>query len=180
MESEVNLVLGFVEMLLALLVLLNLARLYRSFPWLAALGVFFILRGIDRVYVGALGNEPLIAPVITDTFLLAVVVLFLVGMRRSVLALHRSIDDADWQKREYERALVDYRRLVRHRLGNPLTVVLAGIQMLRRSSSERSDPEREIIEDIYQGVLRLEQVSVENEPLSAEEESLHPKPQFRR
>jgi signal transduction histidine kinase len=178
MGSGINLILGLAEILLALVVLARLGRLGRSFPWLVALAIFFIARGIDRVYVGALGREPVIAPVIVDAVLLAVVALLLVGMQRTVLALRRSIDDADWQKSEYERALRDYRSLVRHRLANPLTVVLAGVEMLRHSAAPRSDYERAILEDVYLGVRRLKQISIDPEPLSDEEKQLDGTPRF--
>jgi signal transduction histidine kinase len=179
MEAEIDLILGFAETLLALVALLHLGRFGRSFPWLAALVIFFIVRGVDRIYVGALGHEPFIAPVLTDAFLIAVVVLLLLGMRRTVLALRRSIDDAEWRKSEYERALGDYRALVRHRLANPLTVVLAGVEMLRHAGA-RSDSERTILEDVYRGVRRLTEISVDAEPLSEEEEGLEPRPRIHR
>ncbi len=177
MESHVNLILGFVEILLAVIALLQLGRLVRSFPWLVAMTIFFIARGLDRIYVGALGHEPVIAPVITDGFLIAVVLLLLFGMRRTVLALRRSIDDAEWRKSEYERALVDYRTLVRHRLANPLTVVMAGVEMLRHAPA-RNEQERVILDNVYHGVRRLRRVSVDAEPLSDEEERLDPTPRL--
>ena len=177
MDSDVNLLLGFTETLLALIVLLPLGRFWRSFPWLAALMIFFFARGLGRIYVGTLGHEPLIAPVITDSFLIAVVVLLILGMRRTVLTLRHSIEDAEWRKSEYERALTDYRALVRHRLANPLTIVMGGVELLRRAPA-RTHEEKAILDDVYLGVRRLEQVSVEAEPLSAEEEGLHPKPEL--
>jgi signal transduction histidine kinase len=178
LESEINLILGFAEILLATIVLLHLGRFGRSFPWLVALVIFFIVRGIDRIYVGALGHEPFIAPVMTDGFLIAVVVLLLFGMRRTVLALRRSIEDAEWRKSEYERALIDYRALVRHRLANPLTVIMAGVEMLRHSPAARTDDERSILENVYWSARRLNQVSIEAEPLSEEEERLDPRPRI--
>jgi signal transduction histidine kinase len=180
MESSINLILGCAETLLALVVLFRLGRFGRSFPWLAALVAFFVVRGIDRIYTGALGREPPVAPVITDAVLLAVVVLLLIGMQRTVFALRRSIDDADWRKSEYERALLDYRSLVRHRLANPLTVVLAGVAMLRRSAAARPEQEQLILEDVNLAARRLEQVSIDVEPLSEEEEPLDPTPRLHR
>jgi len=179
MDSEINLILGFVEIVLALIVLFHLERFGRSFPWLVAMAIFFVMRGMDRIYVGALGHEPLIAPVITDGFLIALVVLLLFGMRRTVLTLRRSIDDAEWRKSEYERALVDYRALVRHRLANPLTIVMAGVELLRRASP-RNEQERAILDDVDLGVRRLREVSVDAEPLAPEEEILDPRPRLRR
>lgn len=177
MESAVNFFIGFAEASLALVILLYLRRLWRSFPWLAALALFFVLRGIDRIYVGALGKEPPVAPIITDGFLLVAVVLLLLGVRKTLSEIRRSIDAAEWQKSEYERALSDYRALVRHRLANPLTIVLAGVETLRLTG-EKTREERVILDSVYEGIQRLRRISLEAAPISAEEESLEPRPRI--
>lgn len=177
-ESLVSLILGIAEVLLGLVLLPQFGRLGRSFPWLIALMAFFVVGGLDRVYTGALGREPLIAPAITDAVSLALVALLIFGMRRTALALRSSIEDARWEKDEYERALRDFRILVRHRLANPLAVIVAGIETLRRSRSIPEQEEETILDAMYQSVKRLTRVSVDAEPASVEEEPLHPKPRI--
>jgi signal transduction histidine kinase len=178
MEAEVNLLLGLAEVFFSLIVLFYLGRFARSFPWLAVLGVFFLVRGMDRIYVGALGREPVIAPIVTDGLLIAVVVLLLLGTRRTLWALRQSLDDAEWRQREYERALRDYRALVRHRIANPLTVVLAGVDLLRRRPPDSPEIESKLLEEVHASARHLEHVSLDPWPVSEEERQLAAQPRL--
>src|SRR5581483_3585461 len=131
-----SLVLAALELVLALVVLRYLWRFGRSFPWLGALMLYFAFRGSARLYAAVSGTESESLALTSDALLVVVLLLTTAGLGRTVRALHLALDDARIRAEEYERAVVDYRRLARHRLANPLTVVGGGIRTLRLRGRE--------------------------------------------
>jgi signal transduction histidine kinase len=126
-----DLVIGALEFGLALIVLGHVWRFRRGFPWLIALIAFFLLRGADRVSIGMRVNESTELGYLLDALELAALILLVLGIERIARALERALDRAIAREHEYDRAIRDYRRLVRHRIANPLTAILGGVRTLQ-------------------------------------------------
>lgn len=93
--------------------------------------------------------------------------------------LDHALEPAVRAAAEYRRALLDYRRLVRHRLANPLTAVTAGVLTLRDLNGELT-PERrlEILEAMLETSARLEQAVLDPERVSDVESDLQSVPEL--
>jgi signal transduction histidine kinase len=180
MAEFLNFVLASLELGLALIVLRHLGRFGRAFPWLAALMAFFFLRAADRFYVAFASDEPLAFSVLVDGLAVVLLSLLLLGIQKMVRGLQAVEDEAALREREYERALADYRRLMRHRVANPLAAVRGGIQSLLELQNLDGDAQRRLLETIHEAALRLEQVALDPRPLSREEEPLDARPQIGR
>lgn len=168
-----SLVLAALELALALVVLRYLWRFGRSFPWLGALMLYFAFRGSARLYAAIAGTESESLALTSDALLVVVLLLTTAGLGRTVRALHLALDDARIRAEEYERAVVDYRRLARHRLANPLTVVGGGIRTLRLRGRELPPAEADaLLASIEEAVERLERISLAPDELAPEEHEL--------
>ena len=176
--DTLSLVIGALELALALVVLRHLGRFGRAFPWLALLMAFFALRGVDRLFVGFVGDEPAALSLVSDTVLVAVLILLIVGIERMVRGLRLTQDEAAFREREYERALTDYRRLARHRLANPLAAIRGGVTTLREVRGLDADARDEMLAIIDAEARRLEQIALDPDSTSEEERELRPKPEL--
>lgn len=170
----VNLVLGSVEVALAVVVLRHLARVGRAFPWLAALMAFFVLRGIDRIYAGLTESERL--GIVVDAVLVVVVFLLLFGIDKTVNALKAAQDEATYRREEYARALADYKRLARHRLANPITAIQGSISTLKDMPDLDEETRRALLDAAEGEARRLQAVALDPDVLSDEERMLEPRP----
>lgn len=180
MASVLNFMLATLETGLALIVLRHLGRFGRAFPWLAALMAFFFLRAADRFYVAFAGDEPLALSVLVDGLAVVLLGLLLLGIHKMIRGLQAVEDEAALKEREYERALTDYRRLMRHRVANPLAALRGGIQSLRELPNLGREEQQTLIENIYEATRRLENVALDPRPLSGEEKPLDGRPQIGR
>jgi signal transduction histidine kinase len=178
MADLLNFAIALLELVLALIVLRHLGRFGREFPWLAALMAFFFVRSADRFFVAIAGNEPPGFSILVDAPAIVLLALLLFGVERTVRGLEAMEDNAAFREAEYERALSDYRRLMRHRIANPLAVVRGGIQSLRDLDRLSEDEQREIIETLHEAALRLESVSLDPGPLGREEKRLEGRPRL--
>ena len=172
-----DLALGALQLALAAAVLRHVRGFGRAFPWLAALMVFFALRGVQRLYAAFTDGGEQAFGLAGDLLLLVVLVLLLVGLDRTVRSLRLASDEAEAQAHEYGRALRDYRRLMRHRIGNPLTVIRGGVATLRELPL---DPETQssLLESIEEAVGELERVALDPAAASPEEQTLRPRPEL--
>jgi signal transduction histidine kinase len=173
-----SLVVGVLELALALVVGIRLGSHVRAFPWLAALIVFFGLRAATRIYSAFAEEraETLTLPI--DVLLIAALILLIVGIERTGRGLVLAENEAQYREQEYRRALADYRRLARHRLANPLSVIRGGVIALK--TLELSDEDRrKLLESMEAECERLEKVALEPEPAGAEERRLRPRPDLR-
>jgi signal transduction histidine kinase len=177
--SEVlSLVIGSLQLALAFVVGVRLGRYIRPFPWLAALTLFFGIRGAMRIYASFAGEAPESVALPVDLLLLAALVLLIVGIERTGRGLVLAENAALYREQEYRRALTDYRRLARHRLANPLSVIRGGVIALR--TLELTPAEREqLLDSIEQESERLENVALEPDPTGPEERLLRPRPDLR-
>jgi signal transduction histidine kinase len=174
-SALLSLVIGLLQLILVAVAARQLGRYARAFPWLVALTVFVGLRGAMRIYAAFAGSVPEPLAVSVDVLLLAVLALLIVSLDQTARGLRLAEDEALSREDEYARALVDYRRLARHRLANPLTVLRSGTTALRSldlDARQRND----VLDALEQASHRLEEVALEPEPLSPEERSLRPRP----
>jgi signal transduction histidine kinase len=174
--GALDLAVGSLELLLAGVVLRQIGRFGRAFPWLAALMVFFLARAADRIYAAFAQGEPL--GVAIDGLLIAVLLLFIVGLERTANALQAAQDDALHRRDEYARALRDYKQLARHRLANPLTAIRGGIQALREIPELDPETQQQLLDAVDKEARRLEKLALEPAVASAEEQGLEPRPRI--
>jgi signal transduction histidine kinase len=170
-----SLVIGLLQVALAVLVARELRTYAQAFPWLIALTAFFALRGAMRIYGALAGSVPEALAVAADVFLVAVLGLLVVGLRQTARGLKLAEDEAHYREEEYARALVDYRRLARHRLANPITAIRMGIAALRSLDLDPGQ-RKSVLEALEHESRRLEQLALDPQPLSAEERALNPRP----
>lgn len=178
MAAILNFTIALLELVLALIVLRHLGRFGREFPWLAALMAFFFLRSADRFYVAIAGNEPPGFSVLVDAPAIVLLALLLFGIERTVRSLEAMEDNAALREAEYQRALSDYRRLMRHRIANPLAAVRGGIQLLKDLGHLSEEDQRNVVDTLHEAALRLESVSLDPSPLSSEERRLEARPRL--
>jgi signal transduction histidine kinase len=174
-----DLVIGALELGLALIVLGHLWRLRRGFPWLVAFIAFFLLRGADRLSVGMRSHESTELGYRLDALELAALLLLVLGIERTARTLECALDRATVREHEYERAIHDYRRLVRHRIANPLTAILGSVRTLQEVSELRSIERSELLDAIDLAAHRLQSVALEPDTrLGPEERDLRPRPRL--
>jgi signal transduction histidine kinase len=180
-NSGLNIALGSIELLLGLIVLIQLGRFARTLPWLVVLMAFFLVRGGDRIYVGLEGRERTsITAAVVDGVAISVLVLLLVGLPRTVRALDLLDRESRRRKHEYDRALVDYRSLVRHRLANPLTAITGAIQTLEARPELEADLRAQLLRTVREASERLQDVVLSPQAHSEEERALDAEPNQRR
>jgi signal transduction histidine kinase len=174
-----DLVIGALELGLALIVLGRLWRFRRGFPWLIALIAFFLLRGADRLSVGMRSHESTELGYLLDALELAALLLLVLGIEQIARTLERALHRATVREHEYERAIHDYRRLVRHRIANPLTAILGSVRTLQEIPELRSIERSELLDAIDLAAHRLQSVTLEPDtPLGPEERDLRPQPRL--
>ena len=171
-----SLVVGAAELLLVAVVLRGLLRFGRGYPWLAALGAYFAVRGAVRLYSGFAGAESEIVDVATDGIVLLVLVLLALGMGRTVGALSAAEREASWYRDEYERALADLRTLVRHRVANPLSVIHGGVQTLRARDDLDPATRRRMLDEIERAAAQLGEIATTPDAVTPEERALEARP----
>jgi signal transduction histidine kinase len=140
--------------------------------------VFFGLRAATRIYSAFAEERAETLALAIDVLLIAALILLIVGIERTGRGLVLAENEAQYREQEYRRALVDYRRLARHRLANPLSVIRGGLIALK--TLDLSDEERrKLLEAMEAESERLEKVALEPEPAAAEERGLRPRPDVR-
>jgi len=170
-------VIGLLELGLVTVVLRRLWRFRRGSLWLVALTSFFFLRGIDRVISAFVDDEPDAVAIVLDGLVVVVLALLIVGIARVARGLELAHDAAEFHTREYSRALVDYRRLARHRIANPLTAIIGSVRTLREVPPTDTETREELLEIIEREAQRLERISLDpTDELAAEERDLRPEP----
>jgi signal transduction histidine kinase len=172
-----NAVTGLLQLTLVVLVARHLLGFVRSFPWLAALMAYFALRGTARLYTAFFDEGQEAFEAVTDGVLVIVLVLLIVGMRRTVAGLKLALEAAHLRQSEYERALSEYRALARHRLANPLTAIIGGVATLRDMPHLDRKTQLDLLAGIEGAARELEEVSLDPEPEAPEERTLNPRPE---
>jgi signal transduction histidine kinase len=168
---------GALEIVLAGYVCRRFWRVRLAFPWLLAPVAFLLLRGVHRIAAGVFGATPRVIEFLLDPLMLAVVVLLLFAVDRIVSGFAAAEEAAVLREREYERALLDYRRLARHRLATPVTVIAGGARFLLQVDPDDTRQRAELVAMIEEAAARLEQVSLDPaSELEESERSLRPAP----
>lgn len=80
---------------------------------------------------------------------------------------------------EYERALADYHSLMRHRIGNPLTVIVGAAMTLRDVTGLDETTREQMLAMIIESARHLQAVTLEASPVTPEEIGLQPRPETR-
>ena len=179
LDDYLNVVVGLLQLTLAVVVARHVVRFGRTFPWLVALVVFFGVRGLDRVAVAVAGEELSLVNLLTDAVLVVALVLLIVRLEETVRRLALAENEAAVRAEEYERALADYRVLIRHRLANPLAAI-AGSALTLKERELDDDLQRRLLDTIEREAKAIETLAVEPMPLGAEEHTLAPAPRPRR
>lgn len=170
----INLSVGILYVLLALIVARYLGRLGREFPWFALLIVLFFVRGADRIYASLTDAERL--GIFVDVMLVAVLVALILGIDRTSAALKAAHDEAAFRREEYDRALADYHRLARHRLANPIAAIRGSIVTLRDLPDLDEESRRKLFDALEEEARRLEKIALDPEIRRPEERGLDPRP----
>jgi signal transduction histidine kinase len=174
-SAVLSLVIGALQLVLAAVVVAELGRYARALPWLAALTAFFAVRGGMRIYAAFEGSVPETVAVPAELLLILVLILLVFGLDQTARGLRLAEDEAHYREEEYKRALADYRRLARHRLATPLTVIRGGVAALRSLDLDAEDRKR-VLDSLEDQSRRLEDVALDPEPHSPEERYLDPRP----
>ena len=174
-SAVLSLVLGLFQLVLVVVVVRQLGRYARVFPWLIALTVFFALRGAMRIYAAFAGSAPEAVAVPVDVLLIVVLALLILGLDRTARGLRLAENEALYREEEYARALADYRTLARHRLATPLTVLRSATTALRSLNLDPHERE-EVLDAMEEASRRLEHLALEPDPSSPEERNLEPRP----
>lgn len=101
-----------------------------------------------------------------------VLVLLLIGVRRVVGGLEAVQDEAANREAEYERALHDYRRLMRHRIANPLAAIRGSVQSMRELPDLTSEDRARLLDSADEAAERLERIALNPKPVGNEERRL--------
>lgn len=173
-----NLVVGTLEVVLAFVVLRHLGRYGRAFPWLVALIAFFLVRAADRFYVAFAGEEPFAFGALVDGTAVVLLVLLVIGIRKMVGGLEAVQDEAASREAEYERALLDYRRLMRHRIANPLAAIRGSVESMRELPDLTSEDRARLLDSADEAAARLEHIALNPRPLGSEERRLDGRPRL--
>ena len=172
---------GILELAIAAYVAWRFWRFRGGFPWLIAPAGFFVLLGTHRIKAGIYGPAPTLFGLLLDPLILVGLLLLLVAVDRIVGGLAAAENAAEQREQEYARALLDYRRLARHRLATPVTVILAGARYLLELGQEERKVRAEVVGMIEEAATRLENVSLDPRgDLEASERSLRPTPSLDR
>jgi signal transduction histidine kinase len=176
-SEAVSLAVGLLQIVLAAVATRGLLEHGRRFPWLMLLGVFFAARGVDRIVVAFSASDNANVSLATDGLAVGVLLLLILRLDDTVGGLRRAEDVAQWNQDEYERALVDYRTLVRHRLASPLTILRGAVETLARRDQELAPHDRERLFGLLRSELdRLGSTTLDPRPERPEERVLAPEP----
>lgn len=182
--GALNLAAGALQIGLALAVVPYLRHFARSFPWLVALALFCAVRGADLVYLGVTGSDRREILAASDALVVLTLFLLIAGLRRTIGGLRQAETDAAVRTAEYERALVDYRTLVRHRVANRLVAIRGSVQTLRARGGALDDEEvRALLQVLDEQCELLAQDALGQRLYSArsrapEEKPLHGRPRL--
>lgn len=167
---------GIVHLAVAAVLIRHVRGSTRMFPWLTVLAVFFAVRGVDRIAEGLTDAQPPFVEPVADALVLAMLVLLLVGLERTVAKLRDAYRAADERQAQYSQALSDYERLTRHRLANPLAALRGGVVTLREVDSLSPEARDRLLEMLEEQTIRLQHLSLDPRRLSPEELRLRPSP----
>jgi signal transduction histidine kinase len=175
-SDYVSVFVGLLELALAVVVLSQIARFARTFPWLVALVVFFAVRGIDRILTGASVDVASSFGLASDALVAAVLALLIFQLPETVRRLSAAEHSARWREHEYARALRDYRVLIRHRVANPLTAILGSVATLQELQDLEQADRASLLDTIKREARAIEHLALDTQAVAPEERGLSPVP----
>lgn len=171
-DSIFSLVMGAAFLALAVAVL-RLARSTRGGArWLVLIAVFAAVRALDNLIVGFLGYEPASVRVAVDVASLAALLVITLGIARLGLIVENARSAAEREQRRHEANRRYYEQVLRHRLANPLTVLLGGLQTLHDLELDMKT-RCALVSEMMQQARELENVMLDPEPLDAVEQEYY-------
>jgi signal transduction histidine kinase len=154
-----NIAVGIAQLALGTLLLRSVLRPASRFPWLVALAAFFLVRGAEYILQELHAPPPYVGQ-LADLLVIAALVLLFLGLGRTIAGLEAAYDGAELQRREYARALHDYRQLARHRIANPLAAIRGGVATLRDIDDLDVVTRRRLLEMLDEQAARLQEISL--------------------
>jgi signal transduction histidine kinase len=172
---------GMLEAAVAITLIVHLRRPRFAAPLLSVLAAFFALRAGEHLALSVspsgAGSGSGSLSVVVDLCVVTVLAALIVITPRVFVGLEQRWDAAVRREREYERAVVDYRRLARHRVANPLTAILGSARALRDLPDLDRRTQRQLLEIIVSESQRLQNIDLDpRSALATEERSLRPVP----
>jgi signal transduction histidine kinase len=166
---------AIVELSIAVLIVIGVRRRLGFVPSVALLvaGYFVLetLLSLNRVFVETDPDGTLWRAAVIEVLGTAVIVTLLFNARWVVDAVTFLVSQAKFRAAEYERARRDYTQVVRHRINNPLTIIMGAAQTLETQTIS-DDTRRELRRAIIQAAQELEQISLAPERQGPEEAEL--------
>lgn len=144
----------------------------RGGRWMILLGVFAAVRAADNLIVGYLGYEPLSVRVAVDLATLAVLLAMTFAVARVGLIVEVARSGAARERQQHEANRRYYEQVLRHRLANPLTVLLGGLQTLYHVDLDKKT-RCALIEEMMQQAHALEHVMLDPQPLDELEQEYY-------
>ena len=176
--SPLDAAIGVIEIALAAVLAITCLRLRAGWS-LVAFSIFFGVRGVDRLLVGIVGHEPEAIGLALDVGLAAVLIVLVVTARRALAEVERTQTEAEIREHEYQRAVLDYRRVARHRLATPVTAIVGSAQALREIGELDDGTRMRLLDAILDEARRLQEVALDPDtPLAPEERTLLPLPRL--
>ncbi len=172
----ISTLIAFLQLALALAIVDHLRRRRRALSWLTLLLTFFVIRAVTRLVEAFRGVDSPAYLIAADAVVLALLTVLLVGITRMMRALDAGEALAQQRQDEYERALHDYRVLMRHRAANPLAAIRGGVQTLRELRPLAHTDRSRLLAFIDEEARRLEKIVLDPHPRRLEERALDPQP----
>lgn len=157
-----------------------LPRFWRELPWLVPLIAYFSVRALKRVLEiidGKLHESAI--DFFIDFILAGTLIALLLNSDNMIRGFQAIRDLASYRAAEYERAHRQYTQLVRHRIANPLTVILGSVQTLQQKQTS-PEIEQELLANITTAALEIQDVSLAPQTQSDEERELDAIPNLRK
>lgn len=93
-----------------------------------------------------------------------------------ITQLERAVDDARWQRAEYQESLRDYEQLVRHRIANPVTAICGLVQTMLDMPDMDGSTRHSVLRAMHDACHALRGLSFDPRGISSEEQELHARP----
>jgi signal transduction histidine kinase len=180
--GAVNIVVAVIELLIVALII----REGRKFgtgrpPMLLAIAAFFIadaLVAVNRSEIFWDVSGKFYKATVLDVLALTALVFVFVHIRSLTRAAAATLDLAEYKAVEYERARLDYTQVVRHRVMNPITVIIGAGETLKAGAI--SDPQlaSRLLDAIIESARTIESETLAPERRNELERELDPVPRM--
>lgn len=165
--EAINLAIGVIEIMLVGLILRGSWSIRREIPaFVWAICAFFTIDALVAINRSELmweRSETFILATMLDLISLVVLAYIFFNAKRIANVIISVSDQARYRKLEYERARREYTQVVRHRIMNPVTVILGATETLRAGALD----DKELTERLLLAIDEAAQV-IRDETLTPE------------